>query len=277
VSAINSQYKSIIEKIRRYASKKGHFIVFDGDYDSKVVSPKSPTHFDKKTNTFTVSVYGLTGKTKAAFLALIRELHESGHLLFKKNKTEEVFNYAEYSKNNKADRDILNYYKDVIPNEDLQALEVSMYMRAKAKKGKNIFGDKNDVRNAFGDIGVYISNLCSLDYFEGEIMQMHKNQPKKEFDKYYDKAITKKARAMFVYTGMTEKQLNTDIYNMVAKLRTYHLNRFTIHAKGGNNVSAIKSFYNKRNPKEDGFIMEENVKDTSAEKISYDVKLYEEE
>lgn len=273
MTLINSEYKSVIQIIKTHILEEENLVVFDGDLNSDLIKLQK-THFYKDNKrTLVVSTYGLEGDAKIAFLNLIRDIHESGHLLFKERKAEDVFEYDKYFHENTNDKEVLAYYENIIPNEDLKALEMSMYMRKKSKAGKNIFGNKNDIRQRFGDIGAYISNLCSLDYFEGEIMEIHKNSPKKDFDRYYELAVTKKCRAMFIHTNMNVKEFESTIDKMIAKLKTYDLEKFSIHAKGGNNVSAIKIFYQNRTPKNDGYIMTENKDRTTLDAISYDVTL----
>src|SRR5690606_10665564 len=133
-------------------------VVFDGDLNSELITQQKTHSYKDNNRTLVVSTYGLEGDAKIAFLNLIRDIHESGHLLFKERKAEDVFEYDKYFHEDTNDKTVLAYYEKVIPDEDLKALEMSMYMRKKSKEGKNIFGNKNDIRQRFGDIGAYISN-----------------------------------------------------------------------------------------------------------------------
>ncbi len=260
------------DRIRELAKKKGVTIVLDMDDSSQEAKMDSAYSYSSHSKTLTIVASSLEAQDKPLLLEIIKKVFTGGGLIWKDSKEETLDSYNEYSAQN-TDGKILGFFQGIMPPDDFIALKLSLYLRSEQLKGKNIHSYKQDIRDRFGDRGSNIANLCSAGYFENEFMPLYNLVSKEEFAEYYEIAIGKKARALFVHFGMDAEEIQSAFEQMVEKAEKYHMHDFRIHGLGEKNVENIKKFFATRTPKDDEnfIIQKEYEKVTEPPAIEYAV------
>lgn len=227
--------------IAKHARKKGVTIIFDDTGTTQEAKIDSPYSFSEKTKTLTIVTQILirTIKGRTALQEVIKIAYDSGGLILKDDSGQILRAYREYLDKNPY-KEILSFFEDKIPADDYTALKMSLYLRSEEKTGTNIWRYKEDIRSRFGDRGANIANLCTAGYFENEFMPLYKNLSREDFSSYYELAVGKKARALFVHRGMDLEGLKKEFETILIKALRYHMDNFRIHGIGESNVSIIK-------------------------------------
>lgn len=272
-----SELSEIVEKSLLAKSIVDHLLISP---EHKILIDGDSTGTRSEGLLFVVGVKSLEAHDKEAVLKIFKELHENEEIFFPQKKEDDYQEYKKYSSHNQKDKNTLSYFEKVIPGQDLRALQVSMFLRVKALRGRNIYGDKNDIRLWFGKRGAHIANLCSAGYFENEFMQMHKTETTEDFNTYYELAVGQEARALFVHTQMSSKELYKEVNRIVSLNIKHGLDGFTIHGKGGNNIATIKKYvaFFEKEQKEKGeeteiFRLVKILDNPKLEIIQYDVEI----
>lgn len=232
--------KPSVTLIERYAFKKGVTIILDFDDTSQEAEMDCSVSYDRNTKILSIVVSQINDKE--LIYKLIRQVHSIGDLIWKSTKEETLLSYKEYSEVGKYD-DLLKFFGDKLTSADYEALKMACFIRNEMQKNRNIYEYKKDIRVRFGDRGVNISNLCSAGYFEKEFMPLYKKLSRTEFSEYYELAVGKKARALFVHANMGEVEIAEEFNKMVDKAQKYHMTDFRVHGLGENNVNTIKKFF----------------------------------
>ena len=107
-----------------------------------------------------------------------------------KRELDSLYNYK---KSSDDDNRILAFFKPVIPKEDYQALEVSLYLKKNfgEYKSENVKKIKDDIRRRFGDRGNNISNLCTAGYFHDFFRKLYESSSKEKFKELYEVIVSK--------------------------------------------------------------------------------------
>ena len=182
---------------------------------------------------------------KELVLDLIRKIHGEGELIWKTTKTDTLSSYTKYSKHNE-DKGLLQFFEGKLSKSDFEALKMALFIRSEMLKHHNIYEYKKDIRDKFGERGANIANLCSAGYFEQEFRPLYNAVLLEDFKEYYELAVGKKARALFIHSGMSEHEIAEEFSKMVDKALKYHMADFRVHALGIVNVTAIKTFFQTR-------------------------------
>lgn len=169
---------------------------------------------------------------------LIEEYYREKEILLEKNSSKLLHKLYRYNRENKGNQ-TLNFFKLLIPKEDFEALEVSMYLRDVYSRGEEIARLKQDITRRFGDRGNNISNLCTAGYFEEFLMPLY-NSSKERFEELYEFVISKSVVAVFVHSGMKQDQIPSEISNRLQISVRYGLKFIHIHGIGKHNISVIK-------------------------------------
>ena len=201
------------------------------------------TSYDSNTKILSVVVSQIDDKE--LIYKLIRLVHSNGDLIWKSTKEETLSSYKEYSDSGKYN-DLLSFFGDKLTADDYEALKMACFIRNEMSNSRNIYEYKKDIRVRFGERGANISNLCSAGYFEKEFMPLYDKLGRAGFNEYYELAVGKKARALFIHSNMGEFEIEEEFDKMVDKAQKYHMTDFRVHGLGENNVPAIKAFFAKR-------------------------------
>jgi hypothetical protein len=238
-----SKTQSTADFIRKHAFKKGVTIVLDFEGTSQEAQMSYSASFDPQTKILSIVVSQVSDKE--LIFEIIKKVHSDGDLIWKTTKEETLSSYKDYSEAGK-DNDILAFFAGILTPGDYEALKMACFIRNEMLNQRNIYEYKKDIRVRFGDRGANISNLCSAGYFEKEFMPLYKEVNKTDFFEYYELAVGKKARALFIHSSMGEAEIEEEFTKMVDKAQRYHMVDFRIHGLGENNVNTIKSFFANR-------------------------------
>jgi len=262
--------QSTPNRIRSLYSKKGVTILFDVP-DSNNGQIGSPYTWDKTNKILTIIPGNIDEREKEDLLNVIKEIFEAGYLLWKASKKEVLNSYIKYSEDN-DDQKILAFFNPILSPNDFSALKMSLYLRAQHKSGYEIHGIKSDIIDRFGDRGANIANLCTAGYFEEEFMPLYNSASQKEFYEYYEIAVGKKARALFVHSGMTEGDIEKEVHNTYSKAVQYSMKEFRLHGIGKINVQNIKNFVRSREGDE-GYFIRKDYENEVSHIIEYTIQI----
>ena len=151
----------------------------------------------------------------------------------------------EYNKSPGEDKRIKNFFKDIIPPSDYEALEASLYLRrefSKREDESNIKKLKKDIQDKFGERGNNITNLCTAGYFEGFLEPLYNDTTKDLFKEIYEQVVGKGILTVFVYKDMNENEIIIQIKNKIKISRRYGMPFIHIHGIGKTNIQKIKNF-----------------------------------
>ncbi|MBS3076375.1 hypothetical protein J4481_01380 [Candidatus Pacearchaeota archaeon] len=127
---------------------------------------------------------------------IFRDKVEGGGEIFEINSFKLLSELYNYQKSKGEDKKILDFFSSLIPKEDLEALESSLFLRRKFNEKKDIRKLKEDIRRRFGDRGNNIANLCTAGYFEKFLIPLF-NSSKEDFERIYEVVISKLVLVIF--------------------------------------------------------------------------------
>lgn len=235
------------DNIRKLLTKRGVMVFLDTDSESQESKMGATYIYSSKTKILTIVATNFKKEDRQFLLEIIKKTFNLGGLILKKSKEQVLESYTEYyNEKNIANEQVLNFFKDIIPFLDFEALRMALFIRYQKERGENVSTLKSDIRNRFGDRGANIANLCSAGYFESEFMPLYNLLDRNDFDEYYEIAVGKKARALFVHAGMRKEEMEKEFQIMLSKALSYHLGDFRIHGLGKHNVSTIKEFFTEK-------------------------------
>ena len=164
-------------------------------------------------------------------------LQEENLLLLNESKDllEKLYNYNK----NTTDKQILTFFKPLIPESDIEALECSLYLRDAFRRGEDIGKLKTDIRLKFGERGKNIANLCTAGYFEEFLIPLY-NSSSERFQELYDLIVSKSILAVFVHKNMSTQEIKDEISEKLALSNRYGIKFIHIHGIGKNNITTIK-------------------------------------
>lgn len=137
---------------------------------------------------------------------------------------------------------ILNFFKDILNNTDYNALRDSLFLREEYKRGNSIGYLKSEILSNYGQRGNIISNLCSAGYFEEVMMPLY-NEDKTKFYEFYDLAVDRGVKALFVNHNMTVNKIINEIKHRIKSAKNSGLKNINIHGIGSINVKNIKKVW----------------------------------
>lgn len=230
------------DNIRKIIGAKGVTILLDAIDTSEEARMGLAYSYSKKSRVLTIVGSYLKEKDKPLLLEIIKKIFNNGGLILKDSTQEVINSYKEYIATNN-NYPILHFFHNIVPPDDFQALKMAFYLRDQQLKGKNITKYKRDIRERFGERGANIANLCTAGYFENEFQPLYNLVSKEQFNDYYEIAVGKRARALFIHARMSKENIETEFNQMVEKALNYHMIDFRVHGLGKNNVYAIKDFF----------------------------------
>lgn len=170
---------------------------------------------------------------------LAKEYKVSEGKILKENtlrKYNELLNYKE----SKEAAAIKEFFRPIIPADDLDALDTALMMRAKFERNEDIKEEKFDLLKRYQDRGRNIGNLCTAKYFDSYLMELYNHRESDEkFKELYEGIISNAVLAIFVNERMTKITLDKEIKPKLAANKRYGLSAFYIHGLGVFNVNTI--------------------------------------
>lgn len=214
--------------------------------DSKISSGspliEEPKEYTYKENKLVFNGENISVERMEKLKPIIKEYIQEGNMLLKTDTSEKLKKVELYNKkDNKDDKRILEFFKDIIPSKDLEALEISLFLREGFKNGYDIKEMKRDIRKKFGDRGNNISNLCTAGYFETFISKLHNETLKEEFNELYEQIVSNYILAVFVNEQMSVFQITEEIKKKINASLRYGFKFVDVHGIGTQNINKIMS------------------------------------
>lgn len=212
------------------------------DFDLKIThsNSKSEVNFrvDKKNKTLSIFLNKLSFKENEILQKHLLKNFDVNKIKFvESDKIDLLQRLVAYNKQD--DGKTLQFFKNILSNNDLLALRDSLFLRNEYLNGRNISGLKSDISYAHGERGNIISNLCSAGYFE-EVMIPLYNESKKSFFEFYDLAVDRGVKALFVNSKMSVGDITKEIERRLISAHSSGLKSINIHGIGERNVKNIK-------------------------------------
>lgn len=188
-----------------------------------------------------INIDKLSYKEKDTFSKLLKESFDEDEVYFVEETKDDLI-ISLYSYDNKDDKKLLEYFKNILSHSDWSALRDSLFLKDQfLRHGQNIGVLKNDIKNRYGERGNIISNLCTAGYFEQIMLPLCKKSIS-EFWYYYGIAIDKGIVAEFVNKTMSLDTIEKEITHKLNSAKRYGLKCIHIHGIGKKNINKIKSF-----------------------------------
>lgn len=182
----------------------------------------------------------LDSEKKEILKMLINENIANGGSIYEKDTFSRLNDLYEYNKKSNEDKALLELYRDLIPQQDLEILKAALYLRKKfVEKTDDTTKLKRDIIHNFGIRGKNIANLCTAGYFETIIKQLSYELDKKEFLEVYEKIVSTSLIALFVHSDMDVEQIKTDIFAKIEQCKKNGFKYVHIHGIGKRNIEAI--------------------------------------
>lgn len=198
--------------------------------------------YNEKEKTLLLSEENISVERKEELKPIIKEYIQEGNMLLKTNTSEKLKKVELYNKkDNKNDKRILEFFKDIIPSKDLEALEVSLFLIDGFRNGYDIKEMKRDIRKKFGDRGNNISNLCTAGYFETFIPKLRNETSKEEFNEFYEQIVSNYILAVFVNEQMSAFKITEEIKKKINASLRYGFKFVDVHGIGTQNINKIMS------------------------------------
>lgn len=270
-----SIFKDLQDKLNTLIDKKSTIVRIEEEGVSETSRMGSWYSWDKKSKDLLIIIpNNPCDEDREILFGIIRKIHNMGGLLWKDSKVKVLDSYKEYIDDEDGinDKEILLFYENIIPKNDLNALKSSLFLRSESRKNKNIAGYKQDIIERFGERGNNISNLCTAGYFDVEFKNLHSSISKADFDAYYEMVVGDKARALFVNSRMTVEDLIYQVEKIVAKALRYGMPDFKIHGKGQGNVDIIDKFVAEAK-KDDRYTITKSLYNIKIPVIEYTVQI----
>jgi len=224
--------------------------------------------FDEENGRLEIFFNRLSNEKQKRLKLILKENFEEENKLLENKSSMLLKELIEFQKTKGEDKGVLDFFKNIISNEDFEALESSLYLRRKFLNREDVKHLKEDIRMRFGDRGNNIANLCTAGYFENFLMPLF-NSSKNDFNKIYEVVVSRSAIAVFVHSQMNDSKISQEIRMKLELSKKYGIKFLHIHGIGENNIKIIKrciedkkelfNFYNKEIFEGEGIIIVELI------------------
>ena len=224
--------------------------------------------FDEKEKKLKILFDNLPKEKQNKLKQILKEKYKQDDKLLEETSSSLLQDLVEFQKTKGEDKKILDFFQNIIPEEDLEALESSLYLKRKFLQRKDVKNLKEDIKKRFGDRGNNIANLCTAGYFENFLMPLF-NSSQKNFKEIYEVVVSKSAMAILVHSQMDDTKIAEDIKKKLEISKKYGIKFLHIHGIGEHNIKTIKrcveenkelfNFYNKDIFEGDGIIIVELI------------------
>lgn len=143
-------------------------------------------------------------------------------------------------------KNLLEFFKDIIPPEDHTILRASVLIYEKFKKNEEVSDLKHGLIQNYGRRGKNICNLYSAGYFGGflkevyEIMSQDSEFDVEAYNDFYQLVVTESPYAVFISKNMDNKEVKEIILVRIGKNKKYGIKNFKIHGIGRDNCKKIR-------------------------------------
>lgn len=152
----------------------------------------------------------------------------------------EYYEYIETS----GSLELLEFYRGIIPDTDLEILRASLFVRELASKRESVRRQKRDITDRYGDRGRNICNMVNAGYFDTFLRRLY-NENASEFERLYEIIVMKNPLAVFVSDRETVESITRDIKQSVRTALNHRITDFVnVHAFGQENVLKVERILN---------------------------------
>jgi len=196
-----------------------------------------------------IGVGAFKGRKRKQLGEILRQaIQEEDHLLIEEGskKVLDDFSAVDSTPENKQ---VLNFFRDKIPPEDIEILRTSLYLKSLHERGRSreLVGKvKEDIGRKYGQKGRNIANLCTAGYFTSIIKPLYEELSARpdftieQFRSRYEIIVTQYPFAVFVSRVMTVGDLKKKIKAKIKRNKRYGVRKLNIHAISMENVSKIQ-------------------------------------
>lgn len=219
-------------------------IIVNDSYKQNSENKKSTSliRSDENDNLF-LDISKLNNEQKEKLKLIVPEYLQEGSKLLQLETANLLENLYSYNRNN-TDKQILEFFKCIVPPNDLEALEASLYLRHVFHKHENVSDLKRNIRETFGLRGNNIANLCTAGYFEEFLIPLY-NSSKERFTELYELIVSKSIIAVFVHQGININEIPNEINEKIQISKKYGIGFIHIHGIGERNIMTIKECISK--------------------------------
>jgi len=224
-----------------FDSLKALFHIEIDYHPTKIIYVNSGNKYESHdgNRTLSLNLSKLDHDEKEQLKTITHQYLDAGKLLLEaktRSLLEDLYDYNKRSSNSS----ILSFFRDIIPAEDLEALEASLYLREKFNTDRTKVPQlKDDIVKNFGNRGKNIANLCTAGYFENFLMKLYNSSPE-QFKRLYELVVPKSIIAVFVYHDMTKEDITREIDLKIRLCKNYGVPFMHIHGIGTSNTQKIK-------------------------------------
>jgi len=194
-----------------------------------------------RTNVNSIDVSKLTPEEREQFFSRMPKAVSEGSQILEAEYEETSENYRkELPKPTSKEGELLIFFEDKIPEEDMYALKAAIFIKKVFDQGNDVKPLKQSLRYKYGQRGVNISNLYSAGYFETWIRPLYERMTNKEaFVDAYNLIVEKAPFAVFVSTQMGVEQIKIQVREKIKESMKYGIKECNIHGIGEENVMNI--------------------------------------
>lgn len=207
-----------------------------------------PVVYSPESNLLTLNLENLTQEQSPALGTILKQAVADGATLLeeKSNETLRDISHSEQSDDVKS---VLDFFRNIIPKDDFDALRAAMYIRTRFKDGcdsKSIYDLKGGVIKKYGKRGLKICNLCSAGYFENLLKPLYEDMRKyqdfsiEKFISHYNLIISEEAFAVFISRDMPGNEVKYIIEEQIKRNFKYGVKKVDIHGIGRDNSKKIR-------------------------------------
>jgi len=234
----------IFEKLRKIIDIKnllkfeGKLVLFDF---SRNIENKYQLEGDKKL-IINPSKLGLTDDKKKALAELFSSEIKDGNVILQKEYIQETRDLKQNIPTGE-DKVLLDFYKDKLKPEYVDALEICLMIRTMSKKGIDIDKNKRDVIKKYPKFGRNICNMVSADYFHNHFKELYEHMKDDNdftvelYQQKVERIVISLPYTVFINSKSTSEEKLKEIVYKMEKLKKYGTGRLIIHGLGTLNVN----------------------------------------
>ncbi len=210
-------------------------------YAQRPPSEDNCYRYDKRNNILYVYLDVLSEELKPQLSKLVRNYvgMTTDAEFYSKHTKDLLQGLYQYTQSRKKEIELIEFFNDIIPPQDLEALESAQYIKREFYKHHPIDVEKEDLVCRFGVRGRNISNLCTAGYFDSFLMPLY-NDSQELFNKIYHRMVGESMMTEFVNKVTSEKQIIRNLNRKIDACRRYKLPFLHLHGIGQVNIKKIK-------------------------------------
>lgn len=196
----------------------------------------------------TVNIGAYDRQTQQNIKKLIDDFFNKEDGLILEESTDKILKEVNPIVGSQEDYKLLEFYRGVIPTQDLEILRASLVIKSLYEQGQDINNLKFGLLMRYGERGGNISNLCTAGYFHTFIKPLYEhmysqtNFSSEQFLVRDEVIVMQFPFAVFVGRSMSYDNLIKEVAQKVERSKKYGAEFINIHGIGERNVKLINRF-----------------------------------